>query len=103
MKLSLRTSSTWRSARPSTSAGSSFRKASKSSASNFLVGANCHSTGPSLCSRRARPLPMKRSTDSPASASTRRLVAKRLALSENTKSSGVSANQRSNDFAVIVL
>jgi hypothetical protein len=41
--------------------------------------------------------------DSPASASTRRFVAKRLAFSENTKSSGVSANQRSNDLAVIVL
>ena len=30
----------------------------------------------------------KRSTDSPASASTRRFVAKREAFSENTKSSG---------------
>ena len=35
------------------------------------------------------PLPMKRATDSPASASTRRLVAKREAFTENTKSSGV--------------
>ena len=37
------------------------------------------------------PLPTKRSIDSPASASTRRLVAKREAFSENTKSSGVSS------------
>ncbi len=36
------------------------------------------------------PLPMKRCTDSPASASTRRLVANLLAFSEKTKSSGVS-------------
>jgi hypothetical protein len=35
------------------------------------------------------PLLTKRSIDSPASASTRRLVAKRLAFSEKTKPSGV--------------
>ncbi len=46
---------------------------------------------------------MKRAIESPASASTRRFVVKRLAFSANMKSSGVSANQRSNDFAVIVL
>jgi len=36
------------------------------------------------------PLSTKRLIESPASASTRRLVAKRLALSENMKPSGVS-------------
>ena len=37
------------------------------------------------------PLSTKRFTDSPASASTRRLVAKREAFTEKTKSSGVSS------------
>ncbi len=46
---------------------------------------------------------MKRPIDSPASASTRRFVAKRLAFSANTKSSGVSSCQRWNAFGVIVL
>ena len=38
----------------------------------------------------AMPLSAKRAIESPASASTRRFVAKRLALSENMKPSGVS-------------
>ena len=53
-----------------------------------MLGANCQTMGPSLGPSSATPLSMKRMTESPASASTRRLVAKRLALSENTKPSG---------------
>ena len=44
-KLSCRTSTTWRSARPSSFRGSSSRNLPKSASSNFLVGANCQSTG----------------------------------------------------------
>ena len=44
----------------------------------------------------AMPPLTKRSTDSPASASTRRLVAKRKALSENMKSSGISSRHLAN-------
>jgi hypothetical protein len=55
--------------------GSSFRKPSKSAASNFLVGMNCHTIGPSFGPSSAMPLLMNRSTDSPASASTRWVVA----------------------------
>ena len=52
---------------------------------------NCQLTGPSLSFSSITPLPKKRSTDSPASASTRRLVAKRGPLTAKTKSSGVSS------------
>ena len=72
-------------------AGSSARKAPKSSRSKALVGANCQLIGPSLSPRRSTPLAKKRSIDSPALASTRRLVAKRGAFSAKTKSSGVSS------------
>ena len=56
---------------------------------------NCQLTGPSF-GRRApcTPVAKKRSTDSPASASTRRLVAKRGPFTAKTKSSGVSSRQR---------
>ena len=47
LKLSWRTSTTWRSARPSSLRGNSSRNLPKSTPSNFLVGANCQSTGPS--------------------------------------------------------
>ena len=67
------------------------RKASKSSASKVFAGMNCQTSGPSLLPSSLIPLPTKRRMDSPASASTRRLVVKRLAFSENTKLSGVSA------------
>ena len=52
---------------------------------------NCHTIGPSLAPSSPMPLPTKRSIDSRAPASSRRLVAKRWALSENTKPSGVSS------------
>ena len=48
LKLSWRTSTTWRSVRPLNVAGSSSRKPPKSASSNFLNGANCQSRGPSL-------------------------------------------------------
>ena len=82
-KDSWRTSSTWRSFTPSCFSGSSFRKASTSSGSNFFVGASCHRIGPSFSPSSTRPDPTKRVTDSPASPSTRRLVTKRLPFSEN--------------------
>ena len=47
LKLSLRTSTTWRSARPSNFAGSNSRNLPKSASSNFLYGVNCQSSGPS--------------------------------------------------------
>ena len=74
--------STWRSFTPSCFSGSSFRKASKSSSSNFLVGANCQRIGPSLSPSSEMPEPRNRITNSPASASTRRLVTKRMPFSE---------------------
>ncbi|MCY1360573.1 hypothetical protein D9M69_472050 [compost metagenome] len=91
MKLSWRTSITWRSTRLPSFLGSSSRKASKSSASNCLVGMNCQTIGPSLSPSSATPLSMKRWIDSPAVASTLRLVVKREAFIENMKSSGVSS------------
>ena len=48
LKLSWRTSTTWRSLRPSNFSGSNSRNAAKSAGSNFLNGANCQSRGPSL-------------------------------------------------------
>ena len=74
-KLGCRTSSAWRSFRPATASGSSEKKRSRSCASNTLVGASCQTMGPSLSPSSAMPLPMKRCTDSPASASTRFCVA----------------------------
>jgi hypothetical protein len=71
--------------------GSSARKALKSAASKRLVGMNCQTIGPSFGPSSAMPLPMKCAIDGPASASTRRLVAKRCAFSVKTKPSGVSA------------
>ena len=59
--------------------------------SNRLVGMNCHRIGPSLPPSSQSPLPTNLETDSPASASSLRLVQKRSALTANTKSSGVSA------------
>jgi len=91
LKLACRTSSTWRSASPAASPGSSFTKASKSDGSKRWVGANCQTIGPSLCASSVMPLSTKRPIDTPASASTRRWVAKREAFSENMKSSGVSS------------
>ena len=91
MKLSCRTSTAWRIARPSSSGGSSARNAAKSSGSNFLVGAICQRIGPSFDSSSSTPLAKNRSIEEPASASTRRLVANCGPLSENTKSSGVSS------------
>jgi hypothetical protein len=73
---------------------SSFRKASKSAGSNCLVGRNCQLTGPSFSFSCSTPLAKKRSTDAPASASTRRFTAKRGPLTANTKPSGVSSRQR---------
>jgi hypothetical protein len=71
----VRTSIAWRSGSPSTRFGNRFRKASKSAASNRLVGMNCQTIGPSFGPSSAMPLPMNRSIDSPASASTRWVVA----------------------------
>ncbi len=68
-----------------------------------MVGANCQTIGPSFGPSSVMPLPMKRATDSPASASTRRLVAKREALSENTKSSGVLSRHLATLFGLGVL
>jgi hypothetical protein len=56
-------------------AGSRVRKASKSSGSNFLVGANCHEMGPSFDPSSLRPLVTKRSMAGRASPSRPRLVA----------------------------
>ena len=56
LKLSCRTSTAWRMARPATFLGNSFRKASKSSGSNFLVAMNCQLTGPSLSFSSVTPL-----------------------------------------------
>ena len=91
MKLSWRTSITWRSGVLPSFFGSSSRKASKSSASNCLVGMNCQTIGPSLGPSSVTPLSMKRRIDSPAVESSLRLVAKREAFIENTKPSGVSS------------
>jgi hypothetical protein len=52
---------------------------------------NCQTIGPSLSPSSATPLSMKRLIDSPAVDSSLRLVAKREAFSENTKSAGVSS------------
>jgi hypothetical protein len=70
------------------------RKAVKSAASKRFVGGNCQRIGPSFGPSSITPVAKNRSIVGPASASTRRCVAKRGALSENTKSSGVSARQR---------
>src|SRR5262249_60334187 len=51
--------------RPSSLGGSSARKPAKSSASNFLVGAICQSTGPSFDFNSSTPLAKKRSIDWP--------------------------------------
>ena len=48
LKLSWRTSTTWRRCWPLNVSGSSSRKPPKSASSNFLNGANCQSRGPSL-------------------------------------------------------
>jgi len=93
-KLGCRTSTTWRSARPSSRAGSSFRNASKSAASKTLVGSICQLIGPSFSFSSSTPPPRNRSTDAPASASTRRLVANRGPFTANKKPSGVSSRQR---------
>ena len=61
-----------------------------SSGSNFLVAMNCQLIGPSRSPSSVRPWLTYRSTDSPASASTRRLVQKREAFMAKTKPSGVS-------------
>ena len=61
-----------------------------SSASNFLVPMNCQLIGPSRSPSSTRPWFTNRSTNSLASASTRRLVQKREAFIEKTKPSGVS-------------
>jgi hypothetical protein len=53
--------------------------------------ANCQLTGPSFDLSSVTPLEKNRSIDGAASASTRRLVAKRGPLTEKTKSSGVSS------------
>jgi hypothetical protein len=74
LKLSCRTSTTWRSFRPLNVPGSSSRKAPKSASSNFLNGANCQSRGPSLSPSSVTPELRNRSIDSPASLNTRRLV-----------------------------
>ena len=52
---------------------------------------NCQLIGPSRSLSSTRPWSTKRRTDSPASASTRRLVQKREAFTANTKPSGVSS------------
>ena len=52
---------------------------------------NCQLTGPSLSPSSITPVRKNRSTDSPASASTLRLVANRGPLTAKTKSSGVSS------------
>ena len=52
--------------------------------------------------RSMTPLPKKRSMEGAASPSTRRLVAKRGAFSEKTKSSGVSSCQRTKLSRLIV-
>ncbi len=102
MKLAWRTSSTWRSSRPSTLFGSRFRNASKSSASNFFVGMNCQTIGPSLAPSCEIPLSMKRSIESLPSASNLRFVAKREALTENMKSGGVSSRHLAKLLAFCV-
>ena len=65
--------------------GSNSRKPPKSAASNFLVGANCQSSGPRWSPSSVMPESRKRLIESPASLSTRRLTAKRGPLSANTK------------------
>ncbi|MDT4882369.1 hypothetical protein FQZ97_1183130 [compost metagenome] len=66
------------------------RKPSKSSGSNFFVGANCHRIGPRWGPSSVSPCVRNFCMDSPAAAKTLRLVTKRLAFSEKTKSSGTS-------------
>ncbi len=88
MKESVRTSTAWRSFTPSCFSGSSFRNAPKSSASNFFVGANCQRIGPSLSPSSDTPEPRKRCTDSPASASTLRLVDEADGLQRKDKTVG---------------
>ena len=67
-----------------------------SPASNLLVGGSCQLIGPSLSPSSVTPLSKNRPIDGPASASTRRLVAKRGALTANTKFSGVSSRHFAN-------
>ena len=76
-ELACRTSTTCRSARLPAFAGSNSRNFPKSAGSNFLVGANCQSSGPSRSPSSSTPESRKRWMLSPASANTRRLVAKR--------------------------
>lgn len=56
----------------------------------FFVGANCQRMGPRWDPSSVNPCVRNFVIDSPASARTLRLVTKRLAFSENTKSSGTS-------------
>ena len=67
------------------------RKGPKSAGVEFLGRRELPQDRAELLPSSVRPLPRKRSIESPASASTRRLVAKRMAFSEKTKSSGVSS------------
>src|SRR5271163_4883391 len=90
-KLSWRTSTVCRISRSPMRFGNSARKREKSSRSNFLVAANCQLIGPSLSPSSSTPLAKKRDIESPASASRRRLVAKRGPFTAKTKSSGVSS------------
>ncbi|MNT63948.1 hypothetical protein D3C72_2018040 [compost metagenome] len=64
---------------------------------------NCQMMGPSLSFSSEMPLSTNRVIESPASASTRRFVAKRLALSENMKPSGVSPCHLANVGGLKVL
>ncbi len=71
--------------------GSSLRKPSKSSGSNFFVPMNCQLIGPSRSLSSCRPWVMNFSIESFASVSFLRLVQKREAFTANTKPSGVSS------------
>jgi hypothetical protein len=62
----------------------------RGAASNFLVGANCQSSGPRCGPSSVTPLSRKRLIESPASRRTRRLVANRGPFSENTNPVGTS-------------
>src|SRR5579871_974855 len=70
------------------------QNASKSLLAKRRNGGNCHNIGPSLCCNSSTPLARKRSIAGPADANSRRWVAKRGALTENTKSAGVSSCHR---------
>ena len=100
-KLSWRGSMTWRSGIPSSSRGSSLRKAAMSSRSNLRRAASIHRIGPSLGPSALSPWARKLPMPSPASAIRGRVTQKREPLIANWKPSGTAAAQAAQLFGLL--